>query len=82
MEYEDSQEKIYARLSETKDPVHLFFVSEWSNFSVPDEMLRLFYKGKLKYKTNYSGYYNKEYEELFEKVVKMENGPQKIKSFE
>jgi len=79
LEYEDSQEKIYARLSETSNPVHLFFVSEWSNFSVPDEMLRLFYKGKLKYKTNYSGYYNKEYEKLFEKVVKMDNGPQKMK---
>ncbi len=79
LEYARSQEDIYEILDKKKMTVHMFFLSEFSTFSSPEKMLRLFFRGKLSYKTNYTGYYNPEYESLFEKIVVMENGPQKIK---
>lgn len=79
LEYVRSQEDVYEVLDKKNMVVHMFFISEMSSFSTPEKMLRLFFKGKLKYKTNYAGYYDPEYESLFERVVVMENGPEKLK---
>lgn len=58
---------------------HIFAISEYSIFSTPEFLLRVFYKGKLKYRTNISGYYNPKYEALYEKVVLLNKGPEKLK---
>ena len=78
MEFVDSQDEIKETLAKKDKKIHMFFVSEYSTFSTPEKMLRLFYKGHLSYKTNHSGYYNPKYERLFEQVVLLDNSSKKI----
>ncbi len=79
LEFVDQLEDVKKIISEGNRKIHIFAVSEYSLFSTPEALLRMFYKGKLKYKTNYSSYYNLEYENLYEKVALINKGPEKIK---
>ena len=79
LEFVESQDEIKEILEKKDSVVHMFFISEFSTFSSPEKMLRLFFKGGLKYKTDYSGYYNAEYEKLYKEASLMDNGPQKLK---
>ncbi|MCX6112273.1 MAG: ABC transporter substrate-binding protein [Proteobacteria bacterium] len=80
LEFVDNPEKINQTVEDKKNHIHLFMASGYSIFSSPEVLLRLFYKGRSKYKTNYSGYYNQEYEKLCDKVSLMEDGPEKLKT--
>jgi oligopeptide transport system substrate-binding protein len=79
LEFVDTPEKVKQIVEEGKKPVHLFVSAEYSLFSSPEMLLRMFYRGNVKYRSNYSGYYNPEYEKLYEKMVLMDNGPEKLK---
>lgn len=79
LEYANSVDEIKEILDKGEKPVHMFYMSELSTFVCPEKMLRMFFKGKQKYKTDYSGYYNHEYEKLYEKVVLLDAGAEKLK---
>lgn len=71
--YLNDQSDIVKYVESNKESAHLFIWREFALFSTPDKILRLFYKGKLDYKSNYSSYYNPEYEKLYEQIVLMPN---------
>jgi oligopeptide transport system substrate-binding protein len=79
LEFVDTPEKVKRIVEDGKKTVHLFAVSEYSLFSSPEMLLRMFYRGNEKYRSDYSGYYNPEYEKFYEKMVLMDNGPEKLK---
>ena len=79
LDFVDKLDEIKKIIDDGSKKIHIFAVSEYSIFSTPESLLRMFYKGKVKYKTNYSSYYNPEYELLYEKVVLMEKSPEKLK---
>lgn len=79
LEFVDKLDDIKKIIDDGNKTLHIFAVSEYSIFSTPESLLRMFYRGKVKYKTNYSSYYNSEYEALYEKVTLMKKSPEKLK---
>lgn len=79
LEFADTPEKIKRLLDTGKTKADLFVVSELSTYITPEASLRIFYRGNLKYKTDFEGYYNPEYEMLYEKISHMPDNEEKLK---